>query len=333
VAIKVNGFKLFLFCLSCGTDRDFVEDMCKMQKKDATLEHRQALMIFQCESGNKYQNLIACTSYNIVNEFNQLLDQLICLNITINVLLIIHLPRKSGGCFVGFQGGRWLSYHIDDLMPLSGQQLPFEHLQQLTMLSKLFEFTPIKMTMSLDVTTTNTVGNVEPDTVDIKYSALHVSSVSLSQFYALEVSTCQPSHVVNQNALEEAMDARVTSQEDSKTHFAPTRSLSQHTVASEGQSSSFQLPAECSTSRDEAVMAIRNASHRVEAETVKLSCVLEIEKQRQYADAVIISCLHSALAMIKDVTNSLERKIRRIEILQQLFSAKTAQCGGCYLLA
>ncbi len=34
-----------------------------------------------------------------------------------HIVFIIQLPRVAGGCFVGFQGGQWLSVHIDDLRP------------------------------------------------------------------------------------------------------------------------------------------------------------------------------------------------------------------------
>lgn len=37
----------------------------------------------------------------------------------VHIVLIIQLPRMVGGCrnFVGFQGGKWMSTHIDELRP------------------------------------------------------------------------------------------------------------------------------------------------------------------------------------------------------------------------
>ena len=37
----------------------------------------------------------------------------------VHIVLIIQLPRIAGGCrnFVGFQGGKWISSHIDELRP------------------------------------------------------------------------------------------------------------------------------------------------------------------------------------------------------------------------
>ena len=37
----------------------------------------------------------------------------------VHIVLVIQLPRMDGGCrnFVGFQGGKWTSCHIDELRP------------------------------------------------------------------------------------------------------------------------------------------------------------------------------------------------------------------------
>ena len=47
------------------------------------------------------------------------------------------------------------------------------------------------------------------------------------------------------------------------------------------------------------------------------------QKQTCEADALVISCLHSALSMLKDLNNASERKMHRIEILQKLLSNNT----------
>ena len=43
----------------------------------------------------------------------------------IHIIFIIQLPKIAGGCqhFVGFQGGKWQSAHIDELLE-SNEQLP-----------------------------------------------------------------------------------------------------------------------------------------------------------------------------------------------------------------
>ncbi len=48
----------------------------------------------------------------------------------IHIIFIIQLPKIAGGCqhFVGFQGGKWQSIHIDELL-VPNEQLP--HVEQL----------------------------------------------------------------------------------------------------------------------------------------------------------------------------------------------------------
>ncbi len=95
-------------------------------------------MIIQCDSGDKNSDLIACARYNIWNEYTQSKQEdeapIIQTEESIvaiqeaalktkndfgkcHIVFIIQLPRVAGGCFVGFQGGKWLSVHIDDLRP------------------------------------------------------------------------------------------------------------------------------------------------------------------------------------------------------------------------
>ena len=76
-----------------------------------------SLIIVQCDSGHLYSDLIACARYRVDDEREKSSGKT-------HVLFIVHLPRGGGGggdgdsrlgSFVGFQGGKWLSAHIDDL--------------------------------------------------------------------------------------------------------------------------------------------------------------------------------------------------------------------------
>jgi len=61
----------------------------------------------------------------------------------IHIVLIVQLPRLVGGCptFVGFQGGRWLSIHIDELRPPTGQ-IPAIQFMVDRSVSELFDVAP-----------------------------------------------------------------------------------------------------------------------------------------------------------------------------------------------
>ena len=61
----------------------------------------------------------------------------------VHIALIVQLPRRVGGCttFAGFQGGSWLSFHIDELHPPSGQ-IPAVEFMVDRSVSELFDASP-----------------------------------------------------------------------------------------------------------------------------------------------------------------------------------------------
>ena len=85
-----------------------------MFKDGSTLKRH--LVIIQCDSGHLNGDLIACARYRIYD-----LRTRADVGQAMHVLFIIHLPHQvSSSSFVGFQGDPWISAHIDDLRPTSG---------------------------------------------------------------------------------------------------------------------------------------------------------------------------------------------------------------------
>jgi len=89
------------------------------------------ILIVQCDSGDDNSNLIAGARHILMEERKEAPE---LLNIhaieAVHIVLVVQLPRIAGGCrnFVGFQGGKWMSTHIDELRP-PGQHTPsIEHL-------------------------------------------------------------------------------------------------------------------------------------------------------------------------------------------------------------
>ena len=96
-----------------------------------------SVLIIQCDCGHFYQDLINCARYTIIDEYSKYLlekselnepdpyddspmpheeeemDQ--TCNVNFHVILIIQIPKISGGCLAGFQTNKWQCYHIDDL--------------------------------------------------------------------------------------------------------------------------------------------------------------------------------------------------------------------------
>ena len=78
------------------------------------------ILIVQCDSGDDNFNLIAGARHILMEERKNAPELLGLSKIKpVHIALVVQLPRIAGGCrnFVGFQGGQWMSVHIDDLRP------------------------------------------------------------------------------------------------------------------------------------------------------------------------------------------------------------------------
>ena len=81
----------------------------------------------QCDAGDVNRNLIPCARHLLVEQ-RTTAEEDFKENFGndpssfLHVVMIIQLPRLVGGCgaFAGFQGGRKLSVHIDELRPPTG---------------------------------------------------------------------------------------------------------------------------------------------------------------------------------------------------------------------
>jgi len=133
------------------------------------------ILIIQCDSGHLHSNLIACARHKVIDEIvlpqsqdysstettNDILTQEQeqqnmetvvsklenentrspkCLRV-VHVVFVVQLPRKSGGTnFVGFQGGNWISAHLDDLRAQKENEISFQNAIELS-ISEIFSST------------------------------------------------------------------------------------------------------------------------------------------------------------------------------------------------
>ena len=91
----------------------------------------------------------------------------------VHIVMIVQLPRFVGGCqtFAGFQGGRWVSVHIDELRPPTGQIPAIEFMVDRPV-SKLFDVAP-STTQCQEME----VGEEEQEPIDIEMETSdHASS-------------------------------------------------------------------------------------------------------------------------------------------------------------
>ena len=90
------------------------------------------LLIIQCDSGHLYGDLVACARYRIDDEREKAHLQRKPNHGVTHVLFIIHLPRREMGgnressSFVGFQGGSWISAHVDNIRAPSEEDLTLQ---------------------------------------------------------------------------------------------------------------------------------------------------------------------------------------------------------------
>ena len=113
----------------------------------AKLGGREGLLIVQCDAGDVNSNMIPCARHLLVNErasalqdFTEAVGHDLSL---VHIVMIVQLPRLVEGCqtFAGFQGGRWMSVHIDELRPPVGQIPGIEFMVDRS-ISELFDVAP-----------------------------------------------------------------------------------------------------------------------------------------------------------------------------------------------
>ncbi|XP_019853235.1 PREDICTED: E3 ubiquitin-protein ligase RNF213-like [Amphimedon queenslandica] len=95
-------------------------------------DKEESLLIIQCDSGHLYGDLLACARYRIDDEREKNKMRHKTGEGITHVLFIVHLPRQidaTNSSFVGFQGGSWISAHIDDIRPPLDSDLTLDDAQ------------------------------------------------------------------------------------------------------------------------------------------------------------------------------------------------------------
>ena len=132
------------------------------------------ILIIQCDSGHLHSNLIACARHKVIDEIvipwtqdnsiakttNDVPTQEqgqqdvepklenedkrsnnVKYSHVVHIVFVVQLPRKSGGTnFVGFQGGNWISVHLDDLRSQKENEISFQNAIELS-ISEIFSNT------------------------------------------------------------------------------------------------------------------------------------------------------------------------------------------------
>ena len=145
------------------------------------------LLIIQCDSGHLYGDLVACARYRVDDEREKALLHKRSHHGVTHVLFIVSLPRKeidtsrSGSKMVGFQGGAWISAHIDDIRKSCKEELTLEEarsapIHKLFYNMKFISSAPVitntEVHMSLEEE--EKVTPVDEGDMEVEYIELHV---------------------------------------------------------------------------------------------------------------------------------------------------------------
>lgn len=106
------------------------------------------MLIVQCDAADLNCNLIPCARHLLVEQ-RITAEQDFAESVGhgpssfVHMVMIVQLPRIVGGCqtFAGFQGGQWVSVHIDELRPPTGQ-IPAIQFMVDRSVSELFDVAP-----------------------------------------------------------------------------------------------------------------------------------------------------------------------------------------------
>ncbi|XP_068694646.1 E3 ubiquitin-protein ligase rnf213-alpha-like isoform X2 [Montipora foliosa] len=159
----------------CSSVRDFI----------AKLGGREGLLIVQCDAGDVSGNLIPCARHLLVEQRTIAVEDFA--NIlgydpsSVHIVMIVQLPRVVGGCqtFAGFQGGRWISVHIDELRPPTGQIPAIEFMVDRSV-SELFDVAPSTTRCEMEVEDPEEEGtDIEMEPFDFAHSDVVLDKVDI----------------------------------------------------------------------------------------------------------------------------------------------------------
>ena len=265
------------------------------------------ILIIQCDCGHLHSNLIACARHKVIDEIvvpqtstkedkcednNKAKNESASKKIrhsTVHVVFIVQLPRKAGGTnFVGFQGGDWLSVHLDDLRPLKENELSFQSAIQCS-ISEIFN------SMYQSVTSAASEIKFEPgpsgqDTMSLSYEQKVGSSTDEQNVeFSNNEQNVEPS--INEQRVElSANEEKVASSTDEK-----------ELECSQNQSLSF------------------DASHTLDITRNRFQSV-SFNANRRLRDLIQMAC-----SWLYDTEQNRERTTERISILTDLIPTESTR--------
>lgn len=141
---------------------------------NASKLHEKKLLIIQSEYSERKSDLIACARHRLMDEKEGLT---MGANGITHIVFIVQLPRISGGTsFTSFQGGSWISTHIDELTCPSGAK----HIVLSALSKPIYEFFHMLIEKNMEVPDDFKVCKIIKDSIQVAVSKI-VSNDSYDQ--------------------------------------------------------------------------------------------------------------------------------------------------------
>ncbi|XP_046556283.1 E3 ubiquitin-protein ligase rnf213-alpha-like [Haliotis rubra] len=287
--LNVTPNNIILLTLqSFDTEQQFAQQIKNFVQRS---EEGQKLLLVQCGSGDRNQSLIRSAQYCVLDELHDARQ--------FAVVFIIQLPNIAGGCFSGFQAGKWHSLHLDELRQ-STQDMPS--------MNELHKYSPASIFEGLS-------SNMPPTSVQ----PLEQRITTIEHDLLWEEPLPDGENLNMQIVAEEHQEAESRSLEQKHSLY-----LRQEAPGARGDLLGLNSSQNASDQRLELShehLGEDNEKHRgdmVEIEDVEL----EIDERKHsiapFFQKLLLPCIQPAAALIRDEELDTKRSTKRIEILLKL---------------
>ncbi|XP_067673877.1 E3 ubiquitin-protein ligase rnf213-alpha-like [Haliotis asinina] len=277
---------ILLTLQSFDTEQQFAQQIKNFVQRS---EEGQKLLLVQCGSGDRNQSLIRSAQYCVLDELHDARQ--------FAVVFIIQLPNIAGGCFSGFQAGKWHSLHLDELRQ-STQDMPS--------MNELHKYSPASIFEGLRSNVPPT--SVQPleqrmPTIDLLWEEPVPDQENLNmQSVSQEHQEAMPMFLEQKHRL-------YPRQEGPGAHGDLLGLNSSQNVSDRRLGLSDVYWGEVSEKHGGDVVGI---------EDVEVEIVERKQSIAPYFQKLLLPCIQSAAALIRDEELDTKRSTKRIEILLKL---------------
>ncbi|XP_071112375.1 E3 ubiquitin-protein ligase rnf213-alpha-like [Haliotis cracherodii] len=277
---------ILLTLQSFDTEQQFAQQIKNFVQRSV---EGQKLLLVQCGSGDRNQSLIRSAQYCVLDELHDARQ--------FAVVFIIQLPNIAGGCFSGFQAGKWQSLHLDELRQ-STQDMPS--------INELHQFSPASIFEGLSSNMPPT--SVQPSEqrippMDLLWDEPQPDAENLNiQAVSQEHQEVKSMSLEHKNSLYQGQEAEGT--HGDLLGFDSLQNVRNQRLE---MSDIDQLEVGENQRRD--TVGIEDIALEIDERKIAVA---------PYFQKLLLPCIQSAAALIRDEELDTKRSTKRIEILLKL---------------